>query len=524
MNVSTTRCAVSHRRSIFYRIVAMRIAATLGAAIAMTSGPAHAQLIPPVDPPTLAAARFLEQSTFGPTQSEVTRLRQMGIDAWLNEQFTMPETLITNPGGQNMGQVQQQFLARVTTAPDQLRQRVGYALAQTLVISANKNIYPDQLVPHLQLLSRHAFGNYRNLLAELSTSSQMGKYLDLANSNKPMSGSSANENYARELLQLFSIGTQRLNADGTVQVDAQGRPVPSYDQAAVQQMALALTGWTYAGPGNNNWENFSGPLVPRDVNHDMREKRFLGCTLPAGLTTDQDMNMTLDCVFQHPNLGPFVAVRLIRQMVKSNPSTAYVGRVAAVFNNNGSGVRGDLRAVVKSVLKDPEARTDTVVSNGGRLRDPVQQVAAFLRALGGSIATTNVLPWEFSRMAQTPLAPPSVFGFYSPLFRLPRDASLFAPEFQIYTPTEATFRANFFWRLLNAPGSDVRLDWSPFVASANDVGALIDRVDRMLLWGRMPASMRQSLTTAVAAQPDARQRAIVALHLTALSGLHAIQH
>jgi uncharacterized protein (DUF1800 family) len=493
-------------------------------AASMAIGSARAQVIPPVDPPTLAAARFLEQATFGPTQSEVSRLRQVGIDAWLSEQFAMPETIVPNPGGQNMGQVQQQFLARVTTAPDQLRQRVAYALAQMLVISANKNIYPDQLVPHLQLLSRHAFGNYRNLLAELSTSSQMGKYLDLANSNKPTGSSSANENYARELLQLFSIGTQRLSADGTAQLDAQGKPVPSYDQTAVQQVALALTGWTYAGSGNNNWENFSGPLVPRDVNHDMREKRFLGCTLPAGRTAEQDMRIALDCVFQHPNLGPFVATRLIRQMVKSNPSTAYVGRVAAVFNNNGSGVRGDLRAVVQSILKDPDARNDNVVADGGRLRDPVQQVAAFLRAMGGSIATGNVLPWEFSRMAQTPLSPPSVFGFYSPLFRLPRDATLFAPEFQIYTPTEATFRANFFWRLLNSPGSDVRLDWSPFVASASDVNALIDRVDRMLLWGRMPATMRQALSTAVTAQPDARQRAIVALHLTALSGLHAIQH
>jgi uncharacterized protein (DUF1800 family) len=204
---------------------------------------------------------------------------------------------------------------------------VAYALAQVFVISANKNPYANEVAPFLQILQRNAFGNFRTLLGEVTLSPQMGKYLDMANSNKPAAGSSANENFPRELMQLFTIGLQRLNADGTPVLDAQGRPIATYTQAEVQQVALALTGWTYVGSGTNNWENFSGPMVPRDVNHDLRAKAFLGCSLPAGQTAQQDLNATLDCIFRHPNVGPFIGLRLIRQLVKSNPSPAYVARV-----------------------------------------------------------------------------------------------------------------------------------------------------------------------------------------------------
>ncbi|MCU7373802.1 DUF1800 domain-containing protein [Paucibacter sp. O1-1] len=453
------------------------------------------------------------------------RLRQLGIPAWLDEQFAMPETAIPNPGGQASGEVRQQYLHRLSGAPDQLRQRVAHALGQLLVISMNKNIYPDEIVPHLRTLSRHAFGNYRTLLGEVATSSQMGKYLDLANSTRPSGMRGANENFARELLQLFTIGLLRLNPDGSVQLDGAGRPIPAYDQGTIQQVALALTGWTYIGSGNSNWENFAGPLVVRDMHHDLRAKSFLGCQLPAGQGAQADMEATLDCAFNHPNTPPFVATRLIRSLVKSNPSPAYVRRVAAAFENNGSGRRGDLRAVVRALLTDTEARQDAPASGGGRLREPLLHLTTLLRALGGGIAPGNQLSWELGRMSQAPLTPPSVFGHYSPLFRLPADPSLHAPEFQIYTPTEAVLRGNLFWRLLNGGGTDVQLDITPFVAAAGSgTTALIDRVDQALLWGRMPAAMRQSLASAVAAQPDARQRALTALYLTALSGLHAVQH
>jgi hypothetical protein len=306
-------------------------------------------------------------------------------------------------------------------------------------------------------------------------------------------------------------------------LDAQGQPIPAYDQSTVQQVALAMTGWTYAGTGTNNWENFSGPMVPRDVNHDMRAKAFLGCSLPANQTTQQDMNAALDCIFAHPNVGPFISLRLIRSLVKSNPSPAYVQRISTVFNNNGSGVRGDLKAVVSAILKDPEARNDTADANSGRLKDPIYHVISTVRALGGSISATNQSAWSFSRTGQTPMSPPSVFGFYSPLFRAPHTA-LYGPEFQIYTPTEAVLRGNFLWQILSNPGADFPLDLSRFVNLGGNTTALIDAVDQTLLYGRMPPALRQSIATAVAAQQDNQSRARTALYLTVLSGQHAVQH
>lgn len=469
----------------------------------------------------LAAGRFLEQAAYGPTPAELTRVKTIGIEAWLDEQFAMPETPIAVPSD-NHG-VQAQYLHRLAVAPDQLRQRVAYALSQIIVISINKNNYPNEIVPYLQILSRNAFGNYRTLLGEITISPQMGKYLDLANSNKPSAGSAANENYARELMQLFTIGLYRLNLDGSLQLDAQGNPIRAYEQYTVQQVALALTGWTFAGPGNNNWENFSGPMQSREVNHDTGPKVFVGASLPAGQSTVADMNGTLDWLFTHPNVGPFVATRLIRALVKSNPTPAYISRVATVFNDNGSGIRGDLRAVVRAILTDAEARNDVPTANGGRLKDPIYHVVAFMRALGGSISATNQQAWYFSRMSQTPLAPASVFGFYSPLFRIPR-SSHHGPEFQIYGPTEAVLRGNMFWQIISHPGSDFPWEISPWVAMAGNTNALIDAVDQALLYGRMPDALRQSLANAINAQSDNTNKAQTALYLTALSGHYAVQY
>jgi uncharacterized protein (DUF1800 family) len=475
--------------------------------------------------PDLKAARLLEQAAFGPTPAALARVKQMGADAWLAEQFLMPETAIPDPGtgGMNNSVMQAQYLNRLSAAPDQLRQRVAYALGQTIVVSMNKNNYPNEVIPYLQILNRNAFGNYRTLLGEITTSPQMGKYLDMANSNKPGAGSGANENFARELLQLFTIGLVKLNADGSVATGPGGAPIPTYDQATVTQLALAFTGWTYVGAGNNNWENFSGPLQPREVNHDTSAKRLLGCNLPAGQTAQADLTAALDCVFAHPNVAPFISLRLIRSLVTSNPSPAYVARVGAVFNNNGSGVRGDLRAVVRAVLLDAEARNDVATVNGGRLKDPIFHVVSLVRALGGSVSPTNQQAWNLSRLGETPLTPPSVFSFYSPLFRVPHTA-LAGPEFQIYSPTEAVLRGNLLMGIVSNPGPDFPVDISRFVNLAGNVAGLIDAVDQTLLYGRMSAAMRQSLATAIVAQPDNRNKALTALYLTLLSGQYAVQH
>jgi len=349
----------------------------------------------------------------------------------------------------------------------------------------------------------------------------MGKYLDLARSTKPTSTGGANENYPRELLQLFSIGLYRLNLDGSQQLDGTGQPIPAYDQTTVQQVALAMTGWNYI---NNDWENFTGPMVPNDANHDMRAKSFLGCNLPANQTTRQDMNAALDCIHAHPNVAPFISIRLIRALVKSNPSPAYVTRVSNVFNNNGSGVKGDLKAVVRAILLDAEARNNTADLTSGRLKEPIFHILSLVRSLGGSITATNQQAWSFSRTAQTPLAPNSVFSYYSPLFRVPQQP-LAGPEFQIYTPTEAVLRGNFIWQILTNPGGDFPgVDVARFVALGGNTQALIDAVDQTLLYGRMSPSLRQTLATAIAAQQDNASRAHTALYLTTLSGQHAVQH
>src|SRR6185369_15028814 len=207
----------------------------------------------------------------------------------------------------------------------------------------------------------------------------------------------------------------------------------------------------------------------------------------------------------------------------SNPSPAYIQRISTVFNNNGSGVRGDLQAVVKAILLDAEARNDTATPNSGRLKDPIFHLISMARALNGGFTPNNGLPWLFSQIAQTPLTPPSVFSFYSPLFRIPKTAN-FGPEFAIYTPTEAVLRGNFFWSLITQPGSDINRDLTPFTSVAGNTQQLIDAIDQVFLYGRMPQPMRQSLANAILAQSDNNSRVQAALYLTALSGFYAVQY
>jgi hypothetical protein len=255
----------------------------------------------------------------------------------------------------------------------------------------------------------------------------------------------------------------------------------------------------------------------------MTQKSFLGCTLPPNQNTVTDMNGFLDCLFNHPNVAPFISTRLIRSLVTSNPSAAYILRVSTGFNNNGAGVRGDLRAVVNAILTDPEARNDAAPLTSGRLKDPIYHMVAFTRALNGTMTPTNGLPYLFSQMAQTPLTPPSVFSFYSPLYRIPKTA-LVGPEFQIYTPTESVLRANFLWEMISNPATDFTVSLAPFTAAAANTQQLIDAVDQTLLYGRMPQNMRQSLANIITQQPDNPSRVQVALYFAALSGFYAVQY
>ncbi len=492
--------------------------------VAKTTSTATASVKLTAAPPAavwLTGARFLEQTSFGPTPATLAEIQQKGIQQFLTDQFALPETPVYMPASNSMGELTRWALYNYSSAPDQLRQRVAYSLGQIMVTSSNKLIYPDAMVPWMRLLSKHAFGNYRNLLHDMPLCPSMGKYLDLAGSAKASISGAPNENYARELMQLFTIGLNQLNQDGSVKLDSSNNPIPTYNQTTVVQMAMALTGWVYA---NNAYENFTTPMVSSQSRHDTSAKSILGASFPAGQTVEQDLEMVLDTLMNHPNIAPFVCTRLIRSLVMSNPSPAYIKRVADVFVNNGSGVKGDLKAVITAILMDPEARNDTPTANGGRLKEPILHTCGFLRALNGHFTATNGLTYLFDYVSQGVLTPASVFNWFSPLYRLPTDPTLFGPEFQIYSPTDACLRGNYFFEYLSNPASDVAIDLTPFQAYGNDMPGLVEAANQALLYGRMPAAMKQAVIDAATPGYDAATRIQTVLYLTALSGLYAVQY
>lgn len=476
------------------------------------------KLVPP--PPatvSLHNARFLEQASFGPSPATLAEVQQKGIGQFLADQFAMTETAIPTPPTNSQGELRTWVLYNYTTAPDQLRQRVAYSLSQILVTSSNKLIYPDAMLPWLRLLSQHAFGNYRTLLREMSVCPSMGMYLDLAFSAKASISGAANENYARELMQLFTIGLWELKMDGSLKRDANGNPIPAYTQETVAEVARALTGWVYA---NNAFVNYSAPMVASQGWHDAGSKEILGWQFPQGQSVADDLDMVIDRLMSHPNIAPFIATRLIRSLVTSNPSPQYIERVAQVFANTD----GDLKAVVTAILLDAEARDDVPTANSGRLKEPLLHYAGFIRALGGQLSSGHSLSYLFEYVAQPVLEPASVFSWFSPLYRLPGDPALFGPEFQIYSPTDCSLRGNYFYGVLNNPGTDVTVDLAPFMPYGHDMAGLVEAANQALLYGRMPAAMKTIIMNAAAPGYDAKTRVITALYLTALSGQYAVQH
>jgi uncharacterized protein (DUF1800 family) len=521
---SATAARGSHHRSHLRRPIAILI----GLVLLCNNGPARADQLasPAVDART--AAHFLEQASFGPTAADMAAVQTLGPEGWLDSQFQLPESLLLD--GLDTNQVRNQLFLNMANGPDQLRQRMIFALSQTLVVSANKNGNGEELIPWVRLLSRNAFGNYRTLLREVTVSPTMGKFLDLVYSKKASSTTAPNENYVREMLQLFSIGLWQLNQDGTLKRDAQNQPIPSYSQNTIKEFARALTGWTYptkpdANASNSNPSYFVGEMLPRVTTHDAGAKTLLnGVTLPAGQTTEQDMEAVIDNVFQHPNVPPFIATRLIRSLVSSNPSPAYISRVASVFENNGAGVRGDLRAVLTAVLLDPEALGFTS-PEAGRLKDPILHVIGMARALGALVTDPNQYMYVFSNLSQRVLTPQTVFSFYSPLAFAPGHTDLIGPEFQIYPPALAIQRANFVYGLLNGQfGAGFALNRVPYQAVAGDPAALVEMVNQNLMFGRMSNELRQIIIAATTAVPasDVVQRALGALYLAAISSEYSV--
>ncbi|MGH3055216.1 MAG: DUF1800 family protein, partial [Gaiellaceae bacterium] len=344
--------------------------------------------------------------------------------------------------------------------------------------------------------------------------------------NSGVMGGAANENFPREVMQLFSIGLYQLNLDGSVQVNAQNVPLSTYTQTDVQQLAKALTGWTYGNstgtaPAFGNYNYYPGPMLPVASKHNPSAKTILGQTLPANQSAQQDLDGAIDIIFNHPNVAPFIATRLIRALITSNPSPAYIARIAAVFNDNGSGVRGDLKSVLRAILLDAEARNDAPPASFGRLRTPMQHTIALARALGLNVGAASQFAYLFYNMNEGLLDAASVFGHYSPTYHIPKTA-LYGPEFQIYSASDAVNRANFFYSLMYNPWP-INPALQPFVALAGNPAMLVNAVDNALLFGRMSPSTRAALLTALPSMPDNNARTLTALYLTAMSGEYLVQ-
>ncbi|HST10626.1 MAG TPA: DUF1800 family protein, partial [Terriglobales bacterium] len=331
-----------------------------------------------------AAARLLEQSTFGPTPASMQHVQQVGTQAFLNEQYAATASTYPAPAAtDDITFVQRRFFTNALTGQDQLRQRVAWSLAQIFVVSNQKIGDPSAFTSWMNMLQKDAFGNFSTLLNDVTLSPTMGRYLDMVGNDKPdpNSGREPNENYAREILQLFSVGLSQLNPDGTPQVDGNGIPIPTYTQDTIIGFAHVFTGWAYPTKAGQtasfyNGEYYGGPMIPFDNHHDTGQKLLLnGVTLGAGGTAQSDLTTALQNIFTHANVGPFISKQLIQHLVTSNPSPAYVSRVTAIFNDNGSGVRGDMKAVVNAILMDSEARRGDdpaqVQASDGHLKEPV---------------------------------------------------------------------------------------------------------------------------------------------------------
>lgn len=483
------------------------------------------------------AARLMMQATFGPrSMDEVQAAQQKGAELWLHEQFNLGfDSHVAYLDGSRTRDLDQKVRDEMSyeavwqqwlNHPGQLRARVSWALLQIMVISnVAPDIRPYAMSSYMDMLNRNAFGNWRTLIEDVTLHPAMGYYLNMIESAKanPEKGTHPNENYAREVLQLFSIGLVQLNLDGTPKLDALGRTIPTYDEAVVKGFARAFSGWAYGGLDAGNASSFHDhddnvdalwvqPMQPWEVHHESGEKLLLnGRILSAGKPARQDMKEALDTIFEHANVPPFFARQMIQRLVSSNPTPAYVQRVASVFIDNGAGVRGDLRAVVQAVLLDPEARGDEPAANTAKLREPVLRFAHLLRSLQAKSANgRNIIHYLDSAddaLGQSPLLSPSVFNFYSPSFRPAGPiaaAGLVAPEFQITSETTMAGSLNFFASTINGGGygwGDSRLafDYAPWEALAARPAELVDRMDAMFFARGMSTSTKDRIARTVTA-------------------------
>ncbi len=528
--------------------------------------------------------RFLEQATFGPTFESELRLRRVGIRRWLDEQFArrvdangndryssipypalplrplVPEPPPAPPcdigttcyrDRYTMYPLQNWMFQEAIYGEDQqLRRRVSWALHQIMVVSGRDTQQPAHMLPYVQLLDKHAFGNFGDLLYEMTLNPAMGNYLDMVRST----ATNPNENYAREILQLFSLGVDMLNPDGTPMLDQQGNRIPSYNQDTINNFTRVFTGWKLCGSA---CAPITQPGIPNYISdmrvtlsdHDAGQKTLLPLNgapvvISAGMNPDLELLRAIDNIFNHPNVGPFISKLLIQHLVTSNPTPAYVGRVASAFNNNGTGLRGDMKAVITAILLDPEARGDLKTDpDYGKLRDPFLFTINLLRPFDprSSARTANsdgVINSMTITLGQDIFNPETVFSYYSPEYIVP-NTSVVGPEYSLLTTGTALKRPNFVNQMVfttagipanvanNIPvGTSISMDRMLGLATADPSGAqLVDTLDKLLLHSSMSQAMRSSILQAVQAVPGTNplKRARTAVYLVTTSSQYQVQ-
>jgi uncharacterized protein (DUF1800 family) len=528
--------------------------------------------------------RFIEQATFGPTVQLDQRIRRIGLRTWLAEQFQAPYPSAdnpypdlplrsTDPDNETLGcgmfpdgteeriickrdfytmyRLQNWFMLEAFYGEPQLRHRVAWALNQLWVTSGNGVRQSSHMVAYHKILSGNAFGNYRDLMKEMTLNPAMGDYLDLTQNTKD----TPNENYAREVLQLFTIGLFMLNQDGTLRLNRNGDPIPTYSQETINNFTKVLTGWYFCNNGNNpqcpnaipGTLNFKDPLILDQNKHNTEAKTLLlypnavNEQLPAGQSGATDLDQALDNIFYHPNVAPFVSRFLIQKLVRSDPTPAYVERIANIFNDNGIGVRGDLKAVVRGILLDPEARGDVKTETTyGKLREPVLFLTNVLRhfnvrSADGTTRSDGSIDGTSEAIGQSVFYSPTVFNYYAPNYIIP-GTSLNAPEFGIMNTEIAINRYNQIHLLvfetlgggtITYPlGTSIDLSEMEALSEADLTGQmLLDTLNKRMFHETMSADMRDSILTAIqaVAETNHRLRAQTAVYLAATASQYQIQ-
>jgi len=539
------------------RLALGALAASLVLALAACGGAKNEEATPISEIPASRndAARFLTQASFGPTTADVDRVMAIGYGSWIDEQFARPRTShrtyweaqdaafkAANPTNTSatIGQdgIYNTFWRQAVSSDDQLRQRVAFALSQIFVISLQDGGVADNpraVADYMDMLATQGLGNYRELLEAVSLHPMMGTYLTSLRNRKadPRTGRVPDENYAREVMQLFSIGLLQLNDDGSVK-QANGAALETYTPADIAGLAKVFTGFSWTCPGfpdNNCFNNGSlggvsdpdrwiKPMVGYPAQHSTEEKVFLSTTIAAQATADPNASLktALDTLYNHPNVGPFIGKQLIQRLVTSNPSPAYVAAVAAAFNNNGQGVRGDLKAVVKAVLMHPEARV--VSASSGKIREPILRLSAVLRAFGYTSDTGNYRVGNTDNagasLGQTAMRSPTVFNFYRPGYVAPGTqaaaAGLVAPEMALAQETTAAGYVNYMRDGVSAgvgasstvmvngasvTRRDLQPNFSAELALVDKPAELVEQINTKLMYGAMPDGLKTEIRSAV---------------------------